>query len=97
MTLTVFSFSMVCVMVLSFYRNLIPCVVTAMLMTTILVPRALNLNLKWTSFFSMSSPLAAFLVSQLSRSAFILSAAFLKKTRVNPARSLIVADRLERP
>ena len=34
---------------------------------------------------------------QLSRSAFILSAAFLKKTRVNPARSHIVADHLECP
>ena len=61
-TLTIPSFSMVCVMVLSFSWNLTPCVLTATLMTTILVPHALNLNLKWTGFSSMNSLLAAFLV-----------------------------------
>ena len=73
-------------MVLSFSRHLTPCVLTAMLMTTILVPRALSLNLKWTSFSSMSSLLAAFLVLPLSQSAFIPSAAFLRKTITDCSR-----------
>lgn len=84
-------------MVLSFFRNLTPRVLTAMLMTTILVPLVLNLNLKWTSVSSMNSLLAAFLVLPLSQSASIPLATFLRKTRVNPARLRIVADRLERP
>lgn len=83
---------MVSIMVLSFYQNLIPCALTALLMTTILVPRVLNVNLKWTSFSSMSLLLAAFLVSALSRSAFISLATFLRKTWVHPAWSQIVAD-----